>query len=56
MSDRASSILRDDIEILGPVRLKEVDNAQQRIVETAKQLADDGELFLSKSDEEELVY
>ncbi|MCB2113056.1 MAG: flagellar motor switch protein FliG [Parvularculaceae bacterium] len=56
MSERASSILRDDIEIMGPVRVKEVDAAQHRIVEIAKQLADDGEIFLSKSDDEELVY
>ncbi|HNS85898.1 MAG TPA: flagellar motor switch protein FliG [Parvularculaceae bacterium] len=56
MSERATSILRDDIEIMGPVRVKEVDQAQHKIVETAKQLAEDGSIFLSKSDEEELVY
>lgn len=56
MSERASSILRDDIEIMGPVRVKEVDQAQHKIVETAKKLADDGSIFLSKTDDEELVY
>lgn len=56
MSERASSILRDDIEIMGPVRIKEVDQAQRKIVDVAKKLADDDEIFLSKSDEEELVY
>jgi len=56
MSERASSILRDDIEIMGPVRVKEVDAAQHKIVEIAKQLAEDGSIFLSKTDEEELVY
>jgi len=56
MSERASSILRDDIEIMGPVRVKEVDQAQHKIVETAKKLADDGDIFLSKLDDEELVY
>lgn len=56
MSERASSILRDDIEIMGPVRIKEVDQAQHRIVETAKKLADEGSIFLTKTDDEELVY
>lgn len=56
MSERASSILRDDIEIMGPVRVKEVDQAQHKIVETAKKLADEGSIFLTKTDDEELVY
>lgn len=56
MSERASSILRDDIEIMGPVRIKEVDAAQHKIVEIAKKLADEGSIFLSKTDDEELVY
>lgn len=56
MSERASSILRDDIEIMGPVRLKDVDQAQRKIVEIAKKLADDDQIVMSKSDDEELVY
>lgn len=56
MSERAATILKDDIEILGPLRLREVDLAQQRIVEIAKRLSDDGEIVLSKSQSEELVY
>ncbi len=56
MSERASSILRDDIELLGGVRQKEVDQAQQRIVETAQRLADEGEITLAKDGAEELVY
>ncbi len=56
MSERASSILRDDIEIMGPVRMKEVDSAQHKIVEIAKKLADEGSIFLAKADDEELVY
>jgi len=56
MSARASNILRDDIDIMGTVRLREVDTAQQKIVEIAKTLAEEGEIFLSKSSDEELVY
>ena len=56
MSERAANILRDDIDIMGPTRLREVDIAQTQIVETAKRLAEEGEIFLAKSNEEELVY
>ena len=56
MSERAANILRDDIDIMGPVRQREIDAAQMKVVEVAKRLADEGEIFLSKSDEDELVY
>ena len=56
MSERAANILRDDIDIMGPTRMREVDAAQTRIVEMAKSLAEQGEIFLVKSNEEELVY
>ncbi len=56
MSERAAGILRDDIEIMGGVRQKDVLGAQGRIVETAQRLADEGEIVLSKSKDEELVY
>ena len=56
MSERAANILRDDIDIMGPTRLREVDISQTKIVETAKRLAEEGEIFLVKSNEEELVY
>ncbi|MEL6212716.1 MAG: FliG C-terminal domain-containing protein, partial [Pseudomonadota bacterium] len=56
MSERASNILRDDIDIMGPTRLREIDVAQSKIVEIAKGLAEEGEIFLAKSNEEEVVY
>ena len=56
MSERAANILRDDIDIMGPTRLSEVDAAQTKIVEIAKGLAEDGEIFLAKQGDEELVY
>lgn len=56
MSERAANILKDDISIMGPVRLREVDAAQQKIVEVAKQLADQGDIFLARAADEELVY
>ncbi|MGF1543537.1 MAG: flagellar motor switch protein FliG [Parvularculaceae bacterium] len=56
MSERAATILRDDIAVMGPVRLSEVDLSQQKIVSAAKQLAEEGEIYLSKTGDEELVY
>ena len=56
MSERASMILRDDIDIMGPVRLREVDAAQQKIVETAKRIAEEGEIYLSKPNDDEVIY
>lgn len=57
MSERAAKILRDDMEAMGPVRLRDVDEAQQQMVLIAKQLADSGEIMLvdAKGDDE-LVY
>jgi flagellar motor switch protein FliG len=57
MSSRASKLLTDDMQSLGPLRLKEVDEAQQKMVNLAKDLADKGELVISKNNsEDELVY
>src|ERR1700749_2104304 len=42
MSERAGKILRDDMEAMGPVRLKDVDEAQMRMVNVAKHLANKG--------------
>ena len=49
MSERASEILREDMEASGPVKLSDVEAAQKEIVKTAKKLADDGELMLGKA-------
>jgi flagellar motor switch protein FliG len=57
MSERAGKILREDMEAMGPVRLKEVDEAQMRMVNTAKELAGKGEIMIvNKQSEDELVY
>ena len=50
-------ILREDMEAMGPVRLKEVDESQMEIVTVAKGLADRGEIMLSDNgDDDELIY
>lgn len=59
ISERAAKILRDDMESMGPVRLKDVEEAQQYIVNVAKDLEARGEIVLSKKaaqSEDELVY
>ncbi|MBV9045121.1 MAG: flagellar motor switch protein FliG [Alphaproteobacteria bacterium] len=57
MSERAGKILREDMEAMGPVRLKDVDEAQMRMVNVAKDLANKGEIMISSgSAEDELVY
>ncbi|HEX2761864.1 MAG TPA: flagellar motor switch protein FliG [Rhizomicrobium sp.] len=57
MSERAGKILREDMEAMGPVRLKDVDEAQMRMVNIAKDLANKGEIMIAGgSGEDELVY
>lgn len=57
MSERAGKILREDMEAMGPVRLKDVDEAQLGMINVAKELAAKGEITISKgSVEEEMVY
>lgn len=57
MSERAAKILRDDMDGMGPVRLKDVDAAQATMVNLAKDLAAKGEIMLAGSGgDDELVY
>ena len=57
MSERAGKILREDMEAMGPVRLKDVDEAQMRMVNVAKDLANKGEIMIAnKAGEDELIY
>jgi len=57
MSTRAAKMLLDDMQAMGPVRLREVDEAQALLVNLAKDLAAKGEIIISKSrGEEELIY
>ena len=55
MSTRAAKMLADDMAQMGPVRLRDVDEAQAQLVNLAKDLAAKGEIMISKSVGEELV-
>jgi flagellar motor switch protein FliG len=57
MSERASKLLKEEIAAMGPVRLKDVEEAQSYLVSVAKDLAARGEIIISDgSAEDELVY
>jgi flagellar motor switch protein FliG len=49
-------MLRDEIDGLGPVKLRDVDEAQAGIVLIAKELAAQGQIEIGESQDEELVY
>lgn len=57
MSERAGKILREDMQAMGPVKLRDVDEAQSYMVQLTKELSEKGEIELSDGDEDdELIY
>ncbi len=57
MSTRAGKIIKEDMDAMGPVRMRDVEEAQQYIVSAAKDLANSGEIIVSEGkDSDELVY
>jgi flagellar motor switch protein FliG len=56
LSERAGKMLLEDIEALGPVKLRDVDEAQAAIVLAAKELAQNGVLDIGGGKDEEMVY
>jgi flagellar motor switch protein FliG len=55
MSKRGSEMMREDMEALGPVKIREVEAAQQQVIEIARGLEKEGLLSLSGSESEEYV-
>ncbi|MBV8071586.1 MAG: flagellar M-ring protein FliF [Acidobacteriaceae bacterium] len=56
LSERAGRMLKDEIDAIGPVKLRDVDHAQAGIVALARDLAARGEIEIPDSKQEELVY
>jgi flagellar motor switch protein FliG len=56
MSERAGKMFKEDLAGLGPVRLREVDEAQAAVVVMAKDLAAQGQIVLQEGREDEMVY
>ena len=54
LSERAAEMLKDDLEVLGPVRLKEVEENQQLIIKAAKKLEADGKIVVSGKGKEDV--
>ncbi len=48
MSERASNMIREDLEIMGPVKLSDVEAAQQNIVKSIRRLEDEGRIMISR--------
>jgi len=55
MSQRAVEILKDDMETMGPVRVSDVENAQQKIVRIARKLDEEGKIIIAGRGKEELI-
>ncbi|MBN1982760.1 MAG: flagellar motor switch protein FliG [Chitinivibrionales bacterium] len=56
MSSRASEMIKEDMEFMGPIRLKDVEEVQQRIVDVIRRLEEDGEIIISgRGGEEDIV-
>ncbi|MDQ7096236.1 flagellar motor switch protein FliG [Desulfosporosinus sp. PR] len=56
MSSRASQMLKDDMEFMGPVRLRDVEEAQQRIVKVIRKLEESGAIVVSRGGSDEIIY
>ena len=57
MSSRAGKIIKEDMEAMGPVRLRDVEEAQQYIVNATKELSNSGEIVISEGkDSDEMIY
>ena len=57
MSERAAKLMREDMQALGPIRLKDVEYSQQAMVQSAKDLADRGEIVIGGSGgDDQLIY
>ena len=55
MSKRLSEQIREDLDFMGPVRLKDVEEAQQKIVNVIRKLEDAGEIIISRGGGDELI-
>lgn len=54
MSERAAQMMKEDLEVMGPVRLKDVEAAQQSILKIAKKLESEGKIVLISKGKEEV--
>ena len=55
LSERAAGMIREDLEIMGPVKLSEVEAAQQNIVKTVRRLEGEGRIAISRGGGDEFI-
>ncbi|MFA5675343.1 MAG: flagellar motor switch protein FliG [Christensenellales bacterium] len=55
ISKRLQEMIKEDIEYMGPVRVRDVEEAQQKIVNVIRQLDDSGEIIISRNSGDELI-
>ncbi len=55
MSKRAAQLLKDELEFMGPVRVKDVEEAQQKIINVIRRLEEAGEIVIARGGGEELI-
>lgn len=55
MSERAAEMVKEDMEFMGPVKIRSVEEAQQKIVSVIRRLEDAGEISVGRGDEEEML-
>jgi len=55
LSERASEMLKEDMEVMGPVKLSEVEEAQQEVIKVAKRLESEGRIVLTKGGDDVFV-
>ena len=55
MSKRLAVMIKEDMDFMGPVRMKDVEEAQQKIVNIIRKLEDSGEIIISRGGGDEIV-
>lgn len=55
MSKRAAALLKEDMDFMGPVRLKDVEETQQKIVNVIRKLEESGEIIVARAGEDEMI-
>jgi len=48
-------MIKDDMEVMGPVRVRDVEEAQQRIVNVIRKLEDEGEIIVARGEGDDLI-
>ena len=55
LSSRLATMIKEDMEFMGPVRIKDVEEAQQKIVGVIRKLEDSSEIVISRGGGDELI-